>query len=192
MRYARPVMTAATLVAAVACHGGAAHPPTAAPAPAAAPRAAEPHLANIRQLTHGGENAEAYFSTRRQAADLSEHARRPELRSAVRHERRRLGAAAHLRRHRQDDVRLLLRVQHEGLLLHPRAPPTPPARKSPIRRRATCGASTSSTSIPRTRMAAARSASRATTSTRPKARCRPTGRRSCSRRSRMAISTSTR
>jgi TolB protein len=63
MRYARPVLTAATLVAAVACHGGAAHPPTAAPAPAVAPRAAEPHLANIRQLTHGGENAEAYFST---------------------------------------------------------------------------------------------------------------------------------
>jgi TolB protein len=56
-------MTAATLVAAVACHGGAAHPPAAAPAPAAAARAAEPHLANIRQLTHGGENAEAYFST---------------------------------------------------------------------------------------------------------------------------------
>ena len=63
MRYARPVMTAATLVAAAACHGGAAHPPTAAPAPAAEFHAAEPHLANIRQLTHGGENAEAYFST---------------------------------------------------------------------------------------------------------------------------------
>src|SRR6478752_6422854 len=63
MRYARPVMTAATLVAAVACHGGAAHPPAAAPAPAAAARAAEPHLANIKQLTHGGDNAEAYFSS---------------------------------------------------------------------------------------------------------------------------------
>ena len=56
-------MTAATLVAAAACHGGAAHTSTAAPAPAVATRAAEPHLTNIRQLTHGGENAEAYFST---------------------------------------------------------------------------------------------------------------------------------
>ena len=62
MRYARG-FTAATIVAAVACHGGAARPVTPAPAPAAAPLAvAEPHLANIRQLTHGGENAEAYFS----------------------------------------------------------------------------------------------------------------------------------
>jgi Tol biopolymer transport system component len=50
-------------VAAVACHGGAARPVAPAPAPAAAPLSdAEPHLANIRQLTHGGENAEAYFS----------------------------------------------------------------------------------------------------------------------------------
>lgn len=58
-------MTAATLVAAVACHGGAAHraTPARAPAPAAASPVVEPHLANIRQLTHGGENAEAYFST---------------------------------------------------------------------------------------------------------------------------------
>src|SRR5690242_19481964 len=63
MRYARPVMTAATLVATVACHGGAAHHATPAPAAAAASPVAEPHLANIRRLTHGGENAEAYFST---------------------------------------------------------------------------------------------------------------------------------
>jgi len=62
MRFARG-FTAATIVAAVACHGGAARPATPAPAPAAAPlTVAEPHLANIRQLTHGGENAEAYFS----------------------------------------------------------------------------------------------------------------------------------
>src|ERR1700716_3986128 len=63
MRYARPVITAATLVAAVACHGPAAHPAAPAPAPPVALRPAEPHLTNIRQLTHGGENAEAYFST---------------------------------------------------------------------------------------------------------------------------------
>ncbi len=56
-------MTAATLVAAVACHGGAAHPASPAPSSAAAQRPAELHLSNIRQLTHGGENAEAYFST---------------------------------------------------------------------------------------------------------------------------------
>jgi TolB protein len=57
MRRACAVFTAVTLVAAVACHGG-----QARPANGAAPRPAEPHLANIRQLTHGGENAEAYFS----------------------------------------------------------------------------------------------------------------------------------
>ena len=52
----------ATLVAAVACHGGAAHPAQPAPASGTSVRPAESHLANIRQLTHGGENAEAYFS----------------------------------------------------------------------------------------------------------------------------------
>ena len=64
MQNARQVITAVTLVAAVACHGGAAHPAQPAPARASAPspRPAETHLANIRQLTHGGENAEAYFS----------------------------------------------------------------------------------------------------------------------------------
>ena len=63
MRNAREVITAATIVAAVACHGGAARPASPTPAPAAQPApAVEPHLANIRQLTHGGENAEAYFS----------------------------------------------------------------------------------------------------------------------------------
>jgi TolB protein len=64
MRYARPVITAATLVAAVACHGPAPRPaaPVSEPAAVHGP-ATEPHLSNIRQLTHGGENAEAYFST---------------------------------------------------------------------------------------------------------------------------------
>ena len=33
--------------------------PAAAPAPAAG---SEPRLKNLRQLTHGGQNAEAYFS----------------------------------------------------------------------------------------------------------------------------------
>ena len=44
-----------------------AHRPTPAPAAhpataAAVAAAGEPHLRNIRQLTNGGENAEAYFS----------------------------------------------------------------------------------------------------------------------------------
>ena len=52
-----------TLVATAACHGGAAHPAPPAPAPRTSLRPTEPHLSNIRQLTHGGENAEAYFST---------------------------------------------------------------------------------------------------------------------------------
>src|SRR5665213_3837786 len=62
MRNTRQMITVATLVAAVACHGGAAHPAQPAPAPGTSLRPAEPHLANIRQLTHGGENAESYFS----------------------------------------------------------------------------------------------------------------------------------
>ena len=49
------LLCAATSVAALACGG---HPPTTRIAPASG----ESHLANIRQLTHGGENAEAYFS----------------------------------------------------------------------------------------------------------------------------------
>lgn len=65
-------LTAATLVAAVACGGS--NPPAsrsgAAPAPASSPHvgrivaadSGERHLAGIRQLTDGGENAEAYFS----------------------------------------------------------------------------------------------------------------------------------
>ena len=38
-------------------------PETQPPAPAPAAPGPEPHLANIRQLTFGGENAEAYFSS---------------------------------------------------------------------------------------------------------------------------------
>ncbi|HEU4565034.1 MAG TPA: hypothetical protein VFS05_10315 [Gemmatimonadaceae bacterium] len=66
-------LTAATLVAAVACGGS--NPPASSasaplPAPAASPHvgrivaadSGERHLAAIRQLTDGGENAEAYFS----------------------------------------------------------------------------------------------------------------------------------
>jgi len=63
MRNARQVITAVTLVAAVACHGGGAHPAQPAPAPNSVRRPIEPHLAHIRRLTRGGENAEAYFST---------------------------------------------------------------------------------------------------------------------------------
>jgi TolB protein len=61
MRNAREVLAAAALAAAVACHGGSARPTVPAPT-AASLLAAERHLANIRQLTHGGENAETYFS----------------------------------------------------------------------------------------------------------------------------------
>src|SRR5258707_15586910 len=50
----------------VSCAGG---PPRQAPVPAASAReiaapalVQEEHLADIRQLTHGGENAEAYWS----------------------------------------------------------------------------------------------------------------------------------
>ena len=76
----RHLYTAAILLAAVSCSGGSgsAAPPPQAPAPASTPSAPAPaskvgatpvspepgetHLSNIRQLTHGGDNAEAYFS----------------------------------------------------------------------------------------------------------------------------------
>ena len=116
MRNARQVITAVTLVAAVACHGGAAHPAQPAPAPSAAPRPAEPHLANIRQLTYGGENAEAYFSADGKRLIFQSTRDGRTLRPGVRHERRRLRRAARLDGTRQDDLRLLLRRRHEGLL----------------------------------------------------------------------------
>ncbi|HJU88323.1 MAG TPA: hypothetical protein VJ672_02970 [Gemmatimonadaceae bacterium] len=70
MTSARQLLIAATSVAAVACGGSAPHPDVAA-APAAtaataatviAPDSGETHLTNVRRITSGGENAEAYFS----------------------------------------------------------------------------------------------------------------------------------
>ncbi len=62
----RSTVTAAALAAAAIVSGCAAGgSPAAAPAPTRpvlAPEPGEAHLANIRQLTDGGENAEAYFS----------------------------------------------------------------------------------------------------------------------------------
>jgi len=69
----RPVLrAAAATLAAAACAGGGASPANEArtgrgPVPAppvrtVAPDSGERHLANVRQLTDGGENAEAYFS----------------------------------------------------------------------------------------------------------------------------------
>jgi Tol biopolymer transport system component len=61
-------VTAVALAAAPCAIAGEAPPPAPAPATVPAPTAApapvphEPHLANVRQLTFGGENAEAYFS----------------------------------------------------------------------------------------------------------------------------------
>jgi TolB protein len=50
-------IAATTLVAAIACGGA-----PAADLPAVTPDSGEVHLTNIRRLTNGGENAEAYFS----------------------------------------------------------------------------------------------------------------------------------
>src|SRR5512132_2543480 len=52
------ITAAATIVAAALAYVGSVR----APATVVAPPQGEPHLANIRQLTFGGENAEAYFS----------------------------------------------------------------------------------------------------------------------------------
>lgn len=53
-------LAAATLVAAVACVGASSS--SSGPNISVVPQAGERHLANIRQITFGGENAEAYFS----------------------------------------------------------------------------------------------------------------------------------
>jgi Tol biopolymer transport system component len=60
-------MTAAAILAAAVCscappHGAARAPAVASAAAGPAPEAGERHFARIRQLTFGGENAEAYFS----------------------------------------------------------------------------------------------------------------------------------
>jgi Tol biopolymer transport system component len=66
-RFFSAVTLASTLALASGCAAPAPVPPPAAPAPApAAPvdftLGAEPHLTHVRALTHGGENAEAYWS----------------------------------------------------------------------------------------------------------------------------------
>jgi hypothetical protein len=55
MRAYTRFIAAATLVAAAACGGR-------SPAVEVTPAPGESHLTNIRQLTFGGTNAEAYFS----------------------------------------------------------------------------------------------------------------------------------
>jgi TolB protein len=71
MRLTNPLTAATLMVAAVACGAGpsASQRPPAPQAEAAQPAAervaaapGERHLTRVRQLTHGGENAEAYFS----------------------------------------------------------------------------------------------------------------------------------
>jgi TolB protein len=68
MKIARTVLSSATLAVLAISAGCSASPSANAPAPVPGvnmPRPSdptEPHLANIRQITDGGENAEAYFS----------------------------------------------------------------------------------------------------------------------------------
>jgi Tol biopolymer transport system component len=61
MRAMRPTLLAAVLALA-ACASPPANPAAAPPAAAQAPEPGERRLRNLRQLTFGGENAEAYFS----------------------------------------------------------------------------------------------------------------------------------
>ena len=62
-----------------------------AQAPPATPLAVaqETHLENMKQLTYGGENAEAYFSFDGTAAEFPEHPRQPRLRPDLHDEDRR-------------------------------------------------------------------------------------------------------
>ena len=62
----------------------AAQQPPARPAgPVGGPSAPEPHLRNIRQLTFGGENAEAYFSPDGKQVIFAVDPRRRRVRSAI-------------------------------------------------------------------------------------------------------------
>ena len=103
------MLLAAVLAVPLAGGGPAGEP--AAKSPAAQPAAGsggEVHLANIRQLTFGGENAEAYFSFNGQKIHLPVDPRRGAVRPDLHDEPGRLGPAHGQHQRRAHHLRLLL------------------------------------------------------------------------------------
>ena len=127
-----------------------------------------------RQLTFGGENAEAYFS--RDGKRLIFQSTRDGRTCDQQYVMNIDGSQreARLDRRRQDHLRLLLRRRPARSSSARRTRPTRRARRSPIRRRATCGVSIRTTSTPPIPTARVSGASRTTASTPPRARSRPT------------------
>ena len=126
----------------------------------------EKHLAHIRQLTFGGESAEAYFSADDKYSELPAsgtvlrpaHARSRRAEYSVRpdlhHARARLPARTPPRRsHSQNaeqrpgphHLQLLLSRRATAFFIHPLSRPTRRARRPPTIRKATSGRSTTPT-----------------------------------------------
>ena len=157
------------------------------------PDPGERHLRNSRQLTFGGNNAEAYFSPDGRAADLPAAGEpRERLRSAVRDERGRQRPAARLERPGPHHLRLLLRRRPpHPLQLHLRALARVPAAARPV-----AGLRLAARALRDLQRASRRLGSRAgspgTTPTTPRPPCRPTGSGWCSPAPATATSSSTR
>ena len=183
------ILTAVTITVVTAVFACASHAKTE---PAHSPKPGERHFGAIRQLTFGGENAEAYFSHdgKRLTYQATPGGQTCDQQFVMNVDGSRRAAAC-----RPDSARRRAATSSTATARSSsarRTAPTRPVRPGPIRPRDTSGASTRTTSTPRTTTARTSSGSRTTASTRPKERSRPTGRRSSSRRSRTAISTSTR
>ena len=119
------------------CRGASAQQPPLAPEPG------ERHLRNIRQLTFGGNNAEAYFSPdgRRLIFQRQEQRRQPAATSSTSMNVDGSGHAPGLQRQGPHHLRLLLRRRPpHPLQLHLRALAAT-ARRRPTARRATSGRS---------------------------------------------------
>jgi hypothetical protein len=100
---------------------------------------AEKHLRNLKQLTFGGENAEAYFLRRRQTTHLPINARRPRLRSDLHDERRRLEREDDLQRRRPHDVFLLLPERESAFFTRQHISAISSVRRDPTSRKVTSG-----------------------------------------------------
>ena len=95
----------------------------------------EKHLTNIKQLTFGGENAEAYFSSDGKQLIVSVEARRPRLRSDLHDEHRRLEREDGFERRRPNDVLVLLQRRKEDSLRFDISRQIKSVRRTPISRK---------------------------------------------------------
>ena len=112
-------------------------------APVAKP--AEKHLRNIRQLTHGGENAEAYFSADGTRLIFQSTRAGYPCDQIFTINIDGTGRAARQQRHGPDDLRLLLSGREVRSCMRRRMKRRRSARRSRATRAATCGRSTTAT-----------------------------------------------